>query len=275
MSDSAHAAFESFEGKWLDANPEQTAVQVFLDDAARIRTSAFGTLIHEISQTTFGVRETSVAAAKLDWWRQELMLAANGKARHPISRRLFSDEHVAKIDRELWGALAHGGLSQLDVPSATDYAALRNSLARFYAPVPAIELRLAGHASGDADATAALWIASHLALVAEAGSPFAERTPLPLDLFARHGVQRADIDRDHAARAKVVGDFLQRVRQDIAANLPRASTIARRVRAYADARAIDAALKSPDPSVYLARQARRARLRNVWRAWREARAAGT
>ena len=90
MSDE-HSAFASFERKWLDANPEQAAVLVFLRPAQRRSASAFGSLIHELTQTVFGVREAQVAGAKLGWWQQELTGAAAGNPRHPISRELFGD----------------------------------------------------------------------------------------------------------------------------------------------------------------------------------------
>ena len=93
----ADDAFASFERKWLDANPEQAAVLVFLRADERRRAAAFGTLIHELTQTTFAVRETQVAAAKLAWWEQELHSASGGRARHPITIELFADDRVRTI----------------------------------------------------------------------------------------------------------------------------------------------------------------------------------
>jgi phytoene synthase len=83
------AAFASFERKWLEANPEQATVAVFLAPDERRRASAFGSLVHELEQTTFGVREPQVAAVKLNWWRQELIAAPARTPRHPIARELF------------------------------------------------------------------------------------------------------------------------------------------------------------------------------------------
>src|SRR5512146_700921 len=97
-----HAAFASFEQKWLEANPEQATVAVFLAPAERRRAAAFGSLVHELEQTAFGVREAQVAAVKLNWWRQELAAATAGASRHPIARELFDDERARKVDDSHW-----------------------------------------------------------------------------------------------------------------------------------------------------------------------------
>src|SRR6478736_7727110 len=107
------AAFASFERKWLEANPEQATVAVFLAPGERRRASAFGSLVHELEQTTFGVREPQVAAVKLHWWRQELVAAAAGAPHHPIARELFDDDRTRSVDQALWSSLIDGALVQL------------------------------------------------------------------------------------------------------------------------------------------------------------------
>src|SRR5258706_4600441 len=86
VSEASAAAFASFENKWLVAQPENALVAIFLPADQRQRASAFGSLVHELEQTAFHVREPQVAATKLAWWRQELADAATGNARHPISK---------------------------------------------------------------------------------------------------------------------------------------------------------------------------------------------
>src|SRR5512143_3336331 len=100
-----HAAFASFEQKWLEANPEQATVAVFLDPAERRRAAAFGSFVHEIEQAAFGLREGQVAAVKLNWWRQELGAATAGTSRHPIAREPFDDQRAQVIDTSLWSSL--------------------------------------------------------------------------------------------------------------------------------------------------------------------------
>ncbi|MEP6484266.1 MAG: squalene/phytoene synthase family protein [Rudaea sp.] len=264
------AAFISFEQKWLEANPEQSAVSIYLDPARRDKAQAFGTLIHEIAHTTFSVREPQVAAAKLGWWQQELANAAMGNARHPISREWYRVT-ATSIDNDAWDKLIGGALAQLDAPPPANFEALRLRLAEFYGPVAVVESAM--NAESDSDALASLWIASHLLAMFRA-SP-SENLALPLDLLARHGVSRADFAQAGQKTSAVLREFLARVREMIAHNLPRvpASHVGRRVRARLDMRLIDGAIRAHDPAAYLATRYHRIRWRSTWLAWREARAA--
>lgn len=260
-------AFASFERKWLDANPEQAAVLVFLDEDERRRASAFGTLVHELAQTTFGVRETQVAAAKLSWWRQEL----TGTARHPITRELFADSRARAIASKQWIALVEGALSQLDSSSAGDFAQMREQFGRFYKNVAAVEIQLTAGGATSIDHLANLWMCSHFLNASAVDSPFAEHFSLPLDLFARRGVARAASEKQN----DVLRDFIGEVRQTLQSSLaqtPRASA-GRRVRARSDLKRATDALRSPDPALFLAQRSQKPRVRHVWWAWQEARAA--
>ena len=272
MSDE-RSAFSSFERKWLDANPEQAAVLVFLTPTQRAGASAFGTLIHELTQTVFGVRETQVAAAKLGWWQQELIGAAAGNPRHPISRELFRDTRAATIDSDLWRALIDGAIAQIDASSPANFDNLLTSLSDFFGPVALIETRLSGKDASQSDAIAQLWACSHLMRFAEDLSQFAERVALPLDLLARHGASRAEMLEPCAKRSAVLNDFIATIRDTIAKNqhlAPQAS-LGTRVRTRIDRWLADHAVRADDPAQYLSRHARNLRWRSLWWAWREAR----
>ena len=118
VSEASAAAFASFEQKWLAAQPENAFVAIFLPADQRQRASAFGSLVHELEQTAFHVREPQVAATKLAWWRQELADAAAGKSRHPISKALFADRQVQAVDPNLWPAMAAGASFQIELATA-------------------------------------------------------------------------------------------------------------------------------------------------------------
>jgi phytoene synthase len=262
----ADDAFASFERKWLDANPEQAAVLVFLDADERRRASAFGALIHELAQTTFAVREQQVAAAKLSWWQQEL---AGGNPRHPISIALFADARAREIDPMQWMGLIEGALSQLDESSAGDFKQLLGQFGRFYVPVANIETTLNGARTASVERAADLWTCSHFLSAVASGSPLAEHFSLPLDLFARRGVVRAATEQ----RAEILRDFVGDVRTALESALvgsPQAS-IGRRVRARSDLKLASIALRSPDPAAALSQRSQKPTPRQVWRAWREAR----
>ena len=272
MSDE-DSAFASFERKWLEANPEQAAVLVFLRPAQRQSARAFGSLIHELTQTAFVVREAQVAAAKLSWWQQELIGAAAGNPRHPISRELFHDSRAAAIDARLWRALIDGAIAQLDASFPSSFEDLLASLSDFFGPVAAIETQLTEGNPSQLDAIAKLWICSHLLLVAQNASHFAERTSMPLDLLARHGISRADLAASTPAQIAVLKDFIGQVRGTIIENRRDISSVSlgRLVRARADRWLADRAVRADNPADYLARHARNLRWRSLWWAWQEAR----
>jgi phytoene synthase len=268
-----HSAFASFERKWLDANPEQSAVLVFLPPAQRDCARAFGSLIHELTQTAFGVRETQVAIAKLHWWQQELTGAAAGNPRHPISLELFRDSRVAAIESDLWRALTEGAIAQLDASSPATFDQLLASLSGFFGPVASIETRLVENGASQTDAIAQLWTCAHLMHSVEDLSQFADRATLPLDLLARHGASRAEMLQPSAKRAAVLTDFVASVRDTITKNqrLSTQASLGTRVRARVDRWLVDHAVRADDPAQYLSRHARNLRWRSLWWAWREAR----
>ncbi len=267
------AAFASFEGKWLEANPEQATVAVFLAPDERRRASAFGSLVHELEQTTFGLREPQVAAVKLNWWRQELVAATAGTLRHPIARELFDDERARSISEASWSNLIDGALAQLDSEAP---AALGDSISRlavFYRPVASIEAALAAHDSARSDADAQLWISAHL--LRFAAQPGHDRA-VPLDLLARHGLARSALAEPSPARSALLRDYLGLVRDEIDSALAQASwaSLGRRVRARLDRELAAKAHDAVDPSAMLAAQPGLRRWRSLWLSWREARRMG-
>jgi phytoene/squalene synthetase len=268
----ADDAFASFERKWLDANPEQAAVLVFLGTDERRRASAFGALIHELAHTTFAVRETQIAAAKLSWWQQELRSAAGGNPRHPISIELFGDARVRAVDAKRWIAIADGALSQLDESSAGDFPQLLNQFGRFYVPVAAVENELIGARTAPAERVADLWMCSHFMSALASGSPLAEHFSLPLDVFARHGVARAAAGQGEKHKA-ILRDFIGNVRTTLEAAFAASpdASIGRRIRARSDLKLATTAMKSDNPADALSQRSQKPTPRQVWWAWREAR----
>ncbi|MEP6941213.1 MAG: phytoene synthase, partial [Rudaea sp.] len=119
-------AFATFERKWLLAHPEQAMVGLFVAPDARLRTVAFGTLVHELGIAAHRIHEPQVAAAKLAWWSEELERAAQGHARHPITQALF-DEIARAADPHLWPALAIAALNQIE---SSSFASLDELLAQ-------------------------------------------------------------------------------------------------------------------------------------------------
>ncbi|SRR5579883_927218 len=265
----ADAPFDAFERKWLEAHPEQIVVALFVAPAQRRTASAFGSLVHELELCCFAIREPEVAAAKLEWWRQELLGASAGTARHPITQTLFAAPQVRAIAPSRWSELTAGAMAQLEAPPAPSFAALCGALASFYRPVAALEAALLGVVYNEANSQ--LWIGSHLRRAA-AGMEFApERSvAVPLDLLARHGVTRADLGRGGAAARAALREHTARVGELLAQAL-RADAgpgLGVRVRARLDLERAERAARAADPAAALRR---RHPWRTLWLAWREAR----
>jgi 15-cis-phytoene synthase len=274
MSAATSTAFASFERKWLDAQPENGLVAAFLPAAQRQRTSAFGCLVHELTQTAFHVREPQVAATKLAWWRQELTDAAGGKARHPITLTLFADAPARESDPGLWPALADAALGQFDQPGASTLAIFLEQLEPYYAAVACAEAVLFCPGGANIESNAALWTITHLLRELTHLAYTEERLPLPLSLLARHGVTRSGLAEATPERAALMRDYLDELSVEISGALCVAArhSLTQRVRTRLDRELVAAARRAPDPLAYLATHAQAGRWRSLWVAWREARA---
>jgi phytoene synthase len=266
-------AYDTFEQKWLAEYPEQRLVGVFLPVAQRSRVNAFGTLVHELSQSAFRVREAQVAAAKLDWWQRELREAAHGNAKHPVSKKLFADAMVREADAALWPALAEGALLQLDQPGAGTLAAMIEQLEPFFAAVARAELALFEAEGGNLDANAALWTLSHLLHELPQLTHGNAHLPVPLGLLARHELVRADLAAPSPRRNLLVKDFLDELALEIngALGVAAARPLPMRVRTRLDRRRIAHALKMTDPLAYLQTHPHAGHWQILWTVWREAR----
>lgn len=265
------AAFASFERKWLQANPEQATVAVFLAPALRRRAAAFGSLVHELEQAAFDVREPQVAAVKLNWWHQEMVGAANGSSRHPIVQALFEDEQTRAVDAALWSNLIDGAIAQLDTGATSALDDSIAALAAFYRPVASLEAAVAGGDEAHAAANARVWIGSRL-LHSVAAHPDHERT-IPLALLARHGLARSELAEPGPRRAALLRDYLGLVQAQIDDALARAphASLGRRVRARLDSERAAKARAAEDPMLALGAGSEQRRWRSLWLSWREAR----
>ncbi|MBS0590139.1 MAG: hypothetical protein JSR65_05820 [Proteobacteria bacterium] len=275
MLDAQHGAFASFEQKWLAANPEQATVALFFAPDARLRAAAFGCLIHELEQAAFGLGEAHVAEVKIQWWRQELLAAASGSPRHPVSAVLFADPRTAKVDATTWTALADGALEMRHVGAGSDLGSLLSSHAVLYTPVAQAEAALFDVSATTIPATAKLWTISHLLLALRHLADAPERLPVPLDLLARHELTRAALAEVTPKRGELVREVLgglSAVLQRALVEMP-CGLLARRVRARLDLALMQNAMRAGDPLRAVMTPPGAARWKALWWSWREARAA--
>ncbi|HTI95389.1 MAG TPA: squalene/phytoene synthase family protein [Rudaea sp.] len=274
MADTA-GSFESFERKWLAANPENAIIAVFLPSTQRRLASAFGSLIHELSSAAFHIREPQVAATKLAWWKQELAAAAFGKPSHPVTQALFDCASVRESDPALWPALADGGLAQLDAPGAGTLAALIEQLDPFFGAIARAENALFCAGECNIEADAALWTLSHLLRALPHLADGEAHLPLPLGLLARHELTRAELAYESPQRNMLIKDFLDELvlEGNGALGVSAVRSLPLRVRAALDRRRIESALRVIDPLRWLSMHPHAGRWRTLWTTWHEARAA--
>jgi phytoene synthase len=266
-------AFASFEHKWLAAYPEQAAIGVFLAPAERLRTSAFGCLVYEFEQAAFGLREPQVVAAKLAWWRQELIGAAAGNPRHPISAVLFADARTHAVDAVAWSSLTEGAMAMLEQRSAANIDGLLDNYASLYTAVACVESTLFEGRPAQRDAVAALWTISHLLHALPTAAASGEGLRLPLDLLARHGLTRAAMTQPGAGRTAALREYLDALSERARAALAQApdATLARRVRVRLDLAALRHAHRAADPLQWLGLHRHAGRWASLWLSWNEAR----
>lgn len=268
-------AFATFEAKWFDAHPEIAVASIFLDTRQRSVANAFGCLAHELAEAALHLREPRVVAAKLDWWRRELVAAAAGQTRHPVTARLFADGRASALGAARWIGLADAACAVVDQAAPAN----REELLRQYEPLAAAIVRIeallarGGAADGEVRSNATLWTISQLVRGLPRLAVAADALPLPLDLLARHGLTRAALDRATPERAALVRDHLDALaaalRERLAEPVPR--TLYQRVRAARDAALIAAARAADEPLEILRRAAASRRWSDLWLSWREAR----
>ncbi len=263
-------ALASFESKWSAAHPEFALALTFVPVASRTAQAAFGCLVHELEQAAFATRDAEPAAAKLQWWAEELARAGRGEARHPLSQALATHPQFASIAPSRWYSAIRGALVQREPEPAPDRQALLDGLAELYQPLAAIEADLFG-IDAPSRARAASLSRALRETAAMSDSLRAGRLPLPLDLLARHRLARGDLTQPSAAQAAAVQEWLRALADDLGA-IPavRLGAVGAALRSADRARARRAA-RAAEPLSALGDALGRLPLATVWSAWRAGR----
>lgn len=267
------ASFDEYLDRWREASPSRAIAWLFLHDDERIRYGALAALEGEWRKATQDVREPQVAAAKLGWWRGELQQAAAGHAHHPLTRRLFADERVRAIPLQLWTAPVEAATATMFAPPPGDFAAQRELAAPLAHALAALETRAwfgrddAGGRAGEAIALCGL-VANARAL--ESGAARG-RSPLPMNLLARHGLTLEGLASDAPTRRAALRDYLAELRRALANVATMAGPLAlfRAVDLQHDLEALARAAGAADPLPAL--RAPQRGFHGVLKTWRAAR----
>lgn len=270
MSDSA---LDSYLSDWRDADPQRAVAWLFLRQGERIRYGACAALVREWRRTLREVGEPQVAVAKLGWWREELQRAAEGGARHPLTQALFGDARVLEVPLSCWTAVVDAALLEVAAPPSGDFAAQQRAAWPWSMAVAGLETRLWFGPSADVARAAAVTTVANL--VADVRSVVAEasrgRSPLPMNLMARHGLTIEGLAVDGPARRAALRDYAGLLRDALAdaAARPGPLTLFRAVGVQRDRRSLDEAVRAEDPLAALCAQ--RAGVGNLLKTWRAAR----
>lgn len=205
------AVLQSFIDKWLAVQPQQRMALVFVDGRRYPGHVALAALEQELLGAAYGIQEPQVAAAKLNWWAEELAGAASSGGRHPLTQVLFDDERAHAIATDRWLAPVLAAMAQLEQGTAADFTAQLDDALPLHGALATLETAWwfgAGASPARAVRVAAL---NHLlyALLRLEQDADRDRLPLPMARLARHGLSRSQLRTRSDARQQAIHGQLQ------------------------------------------------------------------
>jgi 15-cis-phytoene synthase len=159
--------------------------------------------------------DAELARRKLDWWRAECLQGEPGQSAHPILKEFMLLGAHAALDKGLLAALFDSVELRLDAEPPADLAALERLCRSVADPQCRLELALcAGRAASVSPALAATLPRHGLAQLFRESARSGQAGRfwwLPLNLQARHGVSRAQLERnlDAPEVRALFGDVLE------------------------------------------------------------------
>lgn len=256
-------AFDGFTEKLFAVRPEYAVARLFVPLARRNVVTAFEALALEFEQAS-QLDEPLVAAAKLQWWGEELDRARSGAARHPLTQVLFPTARP-DLDERLPKAIADAALVRLEQETAADFTCQLAALEGMYAPLAAFGDALLQRPTGTSHARLRA-LAELLRDLAQGGE-----YALPSQWLARHQLMRADIAHGGARVEAAVGDQLAAISEVLSVIDASTAPLPVRVRCRLDLALVARARRTMTPTQTLRAALGRIPAATVWYAWREAR----
>jgi phytoene synthase len=269
----SESAFDDYLAQWRGAGPERTVAWRFLRPDERTRFGALAALEQEWLKVVREAREPQVAAARLGWWREEMQRAPEGQARHPLTQGLFAAPRAKAVPAAHWTAPVEAALLLLMAPPPADFAAQCKAAAPLADAVAELEARVwFGNAVANPRA-AKVALLAHLPADLRGLDSMVERgrSPLPMNLLARHGLTIDALGTDSAARRAAVRDHVADLQRELAAaaRMQGPLTLFRAVGLQHDLDAMGRAARSGEPFAGLRSPA--FGLRGLLKTWRAAR----
>jgi len=264
-------ATQNFVDKWLAVQPQQRIALGFVDPAERDAHVALAALEQELISSAYGIREPQVAAAKLQWWAEELSGAAASGGRHPLTKVLFASPRSQRIPLSLWLAPVLAAMAQLEQGTSSDFVAQLTAARGLHGALAALEN--AWWFGPDAASEAAARIATHAHLVFALSrlelDAERERLPLPMSRLARHGLSRGQLKEDSPARRDAIRAQLADLANGLREALARVEPVSpfRGLEGRTALSTAHAASKATDPFLELHRRQSRTGPATAFRAW--------
>lgn len=269
----SESAFEGYLTQWRDASPERTLAWLFLRHDERNCFGALAALVQEWRKAVREVRESQVAVIKLGWWREEMQRAAQGDAHHPLTQALFADARTRPVPLQCWVAPVEAAIRMLALPPPANTAAQCDASAPFADAVAVLETRVWFGNGADAARMSRVVLLAGLVSSVRAFAAEVEhgRSPVPMNLLARHGLAIEALGGDSPERRAALHDYLgelERAASD-AARMQGPLTLFRAVDLQRDRQALGRAVRAEDPVAALHAPAHG--LGSVLKTWRAAR----
>lgn len=267
------SAFDGYLAQWRGASPQRMVAWLFLRSNERVCFGALAALEHEWLKVVREAREPQVAAARLGWWREEMQRASQGQARHPLTQGLFATPRTNPVSVAHWTAPVEAAMGLLMAPPPADFAAQCKVAAPLADALAELETRVwFGDVAANPRA-AKVTLLAHLAANLRGLESMTERgrSPLPMNLLARHGLTVDALGSDSPARRAAVRDYAADLQRELvgAARMQGPLTLFRAVGLLHDLDALDRAGRIDEPLAGLRSSA--FGLRGLLKTWRAAR----
>lgn len=178
-------------------NPLFRISRVFAPNGLSERLLPLYALFAALEQLCAQESEAEIKRHKLDWWRSECLDRRLTESGHPILRELSRSGTARHLDRNVLAQLFDSTELRLDGPAPVDVEEF-DALCRMTGS-PQCTLEFAMTANGrDVQAPATAACLGLAQLLRESTGQGASRKFwwLPLNLLARHGISRGDLERD-------------------------------------------------------------------------------